>query len=368
MPATEFIPGDVVFYSATGVEKFADLDPQEFDENFQRVAAFAQALPYVLAREIRNGGTGESQQDPSPDVFKPWFHVALVTERNASNGTALIAGFEEATSEEPDLTGLSESTFETDHHVIALRPPSTVDIARVIHKARQQATTATPYSVVGLLAFAIATQARALPIGDLRTALLNTAYGASGLARQLDDGAESCVTAVARAIQAGIDEHLRFAEPPALVATTADHPLGVQSNFPPELAAIEALLDRVLNRAGAPTDLPRSERVTAAAAHLASRGIDQAMLDGVLEPMGPRIFQPTAAGPIAESFAAYIDLLDDAIEAFGQAGLSSVQMRAIGSERRRSGNVLDAGELVVSPAMLFDRLIDLGYRRFDVLN
>jgi hypothetical protein len=167
-------PGDVVFYRPAGVDRFVDLDPNDFDTAFPVVAAFAQALPYVL---LGDGDLWSSD----PKRFKPWHHVSIFVD-DGRDGPQEI-GFGPATYD-----GISDGEVDTANPAALMRRPlglngafdfdvlraPTPELGAAIVAASEaqvgtEADDGVIYSTNGLLAFAFATKARMLPDSPART-------------------------------------------------------------------------------------------------------------------------------------------------------------------------------------------------------
>lgn len=198
--------GDVIFYRPEGVDAKGDLQPEDF-EQFAVLAAYAQTVPYP------------------PDDFRPWHHVAL----SISDDDDTVLGFAQPDYQpdrqphdlqEPPKLGVVDGQADGQARD-ALRPPAALTDALV---DQMEAMLGAPYSAAGLLPFAAITAAWMLPDACVgREKLRAVAFGASDAARDAaraearNQGpeAESCTTAVARAVrQARGGEELALEEPP----------------------------------------------------------------------------------------------------------------------------------------------------------
>ncbi|MEL6892728.1 MAG: hypothetical protein AAFP84_14110, partial [Actinomycetota bacterium] len=106
-PATDYQRGDILFYAPKDVATFAELEDESgFDGKFPRVAAFSQGYPYVYSQEPPPPRTSSDADD-----FKPWFHVAIVTDVDA-DGTVHAIGFDTETTETQANLQLEQLTFD----------------------------------------------------------------------------------------------------------------------------------------------------------------------------------------------------------------------------------------------------------------
>ena len=273
-------------------------------------------------------------------------------------------------------------------------PPSCVALATV-EAAEAQVAAGTTYATSGLLAFALATAARMLT-GQPRTLELQRAYGAHvrarGLHKEGDPPVESCTTAAAKAIVAGLGEGDLALSEPAEPDLEESAKLFAYANTP-HSKVMRLLLGRI-ERAGARravgrlgaiqvrdlrarlpqlceaiTHLADDDTITgpallAASAERTADQIRDALSIG--QPPGdPRrpdsvVFSP---GPDI-STPRYLEHLELAIEMTLNGDTSStarVSLEEQGATDLATPGHPSADHLVVSPAMLWDALVAAGF-------
>ena len=247
------LPGDILFYKTAAAQTFFDLSPSAFGDNFPLLAAFAQGLPYVLQP---NGNIWS----PDPVHFKPWHHVAICVAAADGDDAARAVGFMQANYDiegEEDVDEVATSNpGQLVEYPIGPQPRQRLSVLRHDSLDTTPAITwstsaagGTEYSVRGLLAFALATKARMLPVGPVRTNTLLMAYGAHRRARDMELAsgglpAESCVTAVAKALEQTAD----FVDSFPLPEPDAPDPAESAKLYAYQLSPLTAALDELLAR------------------------------------------------------------------------------------------------------------------------
>lgn len=296
-------PGDILFFAPRS-------DGRDFTK-FDELAAYVQGVPY--------GG------------HAPWHHVAVVGPRDDRQPWPTVIGFPQTGGEGGDGSNwdpqvASVGWAATDGYLVtALRPPHSGEaIARQANE-----TVGQPYAINGLLAFAVAMQARMLVAGPARERLFDYAAGAETEARKTSDG-QTCVTAVMTAVeQAGYE--LLFSEPqPPAVPVDDD-----------TKESIEKLFARVQTGSGL-------EELDAVDGDL--------LLDHEQVAQGWGVFAHAAFPGLIELTSDYVKLLADVLDREFD-GISAGQLVALGQLARQG----QTAGWRTSPAMLHDALLRAGF-------
>lgn len=364
-------PGDVIFYSPKGIAKYSALDPTQFLGTFTLVAAYAQGYPYVYS-QLDAVAAAAAAASEDPEFFKPWFHVAVVTEVKDDGSPSKVTGFHEGMAEEPFGTRVTEIPFETKRAWMVLRGSDGESVANAAKDLID-----TEYNVAGLLAFALATKARMLPESTARTTLLKAAYGANALA-QKNSTDECCVSVVVAALGA----NLTFVEPPAPQARPGQAEGAGEYELAPELADIDKMLQIILaseESEAEEADLKRRRpRLIEARLALGGHGLTDDFINELGDVIGVPHLQTAEEydvweapeEPVPEwfvsrligfgdldSLAAYLELLRKAIDGFAEGGIGFDELILEGEKcwPENGGQPTPTG-LIVSPAMLFDAM------------
>lgn len=373
--------GDVIFYRPEGVDAKEDLRPEDFDQ-FAVLAAYAQTYPYPA------------------DDFRPWHHVAL----SISDDDETVIGFEQPEyqpgrrprpKEEPATLEMVPGVVEGQARD-RLRPPAAIADALV---EAMDAMRGAPYADTGLLPFAAITAAWMLPANCVgRDKLRAIAFGASERARQADATAESCTTAVAKAVKGARGQELRLEEPPlpseAPNAAVARDPriqailelvLRLDRSLKPHFEAAfvgPGVNDRRANARGVisrpVTDFVEAVRGAGGpevrraslADHLAVLDPDTPLrLDDVNNALNLMALHEAAyfRGPPDDEFYPGGDLPFGAYLALVSAGLEvldeDLDFEAAGY--LRGADSIASEDYLISPAMLWGALLDAGFRKVD---
>ncbi len=314
MIPTNLTAGDIVFFASTH-NAGSDADY----ENFAHLAGHVQSLAY-------------------PDgLARPWHHVGVMVSPTD------IVGFAQTDD------GVANWDPHLTQHTFAVPNNQTVTVLR--HKAFAEGLAAgslalveaaAEYDVTALLGFAAATQARLFSAGSAaRRRTMDLALGAVELAPTSTPRPQgTCVSMVLDALDAVIAP----AEP--------DGGTTIPGELPDEVSTpIDRLISRVqdgreaqaLSTGVAPTDHVL-DQLTTIEGYGGSGDTPMAMVPGFI---GTTLdYLAMIARLVRESFA----------------GSSAEQMIAAGAAwRRRNPGATPAA--LVSPAMLYDALIDSGFRR-----
>lgn len=229
--------GDVIFYRPEGADSIEDLARGDLNK-FAVLAAYSQTIPYA------------------PGAFKPWHHVAVSISENNSR----VIGFDERDYQPGEApaggqlanTVLKETDGEPPTGLVAdaLRPPTAAIADGLV--AESEAQINTDYAAAGLMPFALITAAWMIP--DTlpgRDRLRTMAFGANAVARRTTPQAESCATAVAKAvIVARRGSSLSLVEPPSPASASV---AGGFANTD-QVKALRALIPRLDEALGAAFD------------------------------------------------------------------------------------------------------------------
>ena len=408
-PKLNFEKGDIIFYRTNTAATFFDLDPGEFDD-FRVLSAFGQALPYVVQPD-------GNQWSPHPQHFRPWHHVAIaVSDTEVVEFVQQVANGESGDEEKDDDKGIEinwqsviqKRAFEEAENecadVMRLAADSGVgyNANDVETAAKDQADKGAKYASDGLAAFAVATFARLLPQGPDRELALNVAYGMNKVVRDRGTEEETCVTAAAKAIAEGLDAPLTFAEPAAPPKCQAEKYFAYEDSPVQRMigmiqketdkAGVVAALENLSVAAVLDTDFGISDLLlrqppiewTAnnfpnGTIEILNRDGDKVALDAnVTELFGPISdlgnLAKLGAGGVhydpddfsnAGTVVATMDFVPALEIAFKSVAADNTTDLVASGEAARKNDPLDASNLAVSPAMLFDALWNLGFRRVE---
>ncbi len=382
-------PGDVLFYRTTkdGYPNsgIGNLHPANFND-FHVLAAYAQSYPYSVVR----------------GHYRPWYHVGLVAEAGQPPTTiqfddGVSSGESQdklrrtgLTSDVYDprlLTGTAQSTNLSGRGIDVLRPPSKgFDVDRCLSEAERLLDQ--PYAVAGLLGYALATQAWMIPDDPtdlvtgriLRESLLDRARGADARAREHGGNTESCVTSVARPLEVGLGNvTLTFSEPPPppTLPLHGGHPMfelirntinrlhrgslgaQLQGTNAQRMISIGRSLAKEQPLPGDPALVSEINRCLEDNDQWQTIGPENILLHEHQQEHIPDVITTIQyiIGP-SVGVGEYIDKLEQAIVLVSD-GPSIDELEARG--RELAGQPLTSTSYLVSPAMLWESLLDCGF-------
>lgn len=355
-PRSPFLAGDILFHRP----KYFDSDGELDFTQFPVLAAYVQSYPYPEDR--------------------PSHHVSVCVKVDGKDRFVDFGAFDGAGYFGQELTlstepiperrsdgtqGQLELTYDVLRHDDEIVANQLARVARnqVPGEGPASQRPTTLYSLPGLLAFAFAMTARLLPeqpdkrfptsaFEMLRTRLLDRAIGADLVAQAMPG--ETCTSAVAKAVDSVIG--LTIPLPP-------DSGANGRGELPFSLPDAMAALGR---RSGADVDerLIRGPREAVAARAPVGRGpVD--ILDDSDTP-NPDPFDPRP--PWTVRSAGFFELTKSFEAALAQAvdvsfeGVTIDELEALGARRREElGTEVEPSSLIISPAMLWDSLLDRGF-------
>jgi hypothetical protein len=298
------IAGDIIFYSGTKTRS----DDPDF-KDFAHLAGYVQSYPYG---------------DPS----KTWHHVAI-----AVSPTEAV-GFSQATDGVANWSAsmtVHAAAAPAGQTVSLLRPPDSGLAQKIVEASNDLITQNTTYAGRGLLAFAAAMQSRMFVDGVARQASMNFAIGAELVAGP-EDGMHTCVSAVLAAVQSALgDQVLETTEPPA--PTTA--PASIQLTNDLEIhTPIAQLLEKV------------SPGVRPDASH---KVVPEGQVAGGYMTAG----EDEVPGPIRNTTDYLAGIAKLIQETYNGSNPNEITQQGT--------NVASTSGWLVSPAMLHDALLNIGF-------
>jgi hypothetical protein len=301
----ELLPGDIVFFKTT----VSDQSDPVF-ENFSHLAAYVQSWPY--------GG----------NQIKPWHHVEVALSSDS------LGGFSQATNgvENWATTMSAHATVVPDGQALDVLRPPTEYSALIVGATRALLNSKLTYATRGLLGFAAASQARMFQAGETRDRVRHFALGADAAPQTVMDGQHTCVSAVLAAVRAaGLAP--QCPEPPV----PATGPGGAGEL--PLQEPLSQLFDKVQSEPGVET-APWISPDQVTAGYGTAAGLE-------------------VPGPI-QTTTAYLKAMAHLITT-QFANLTADELVQLGQATPPS----DERGWLVSPAMLYDALVALGFTRVE---
>lgn len=222
-PECEFEAGDIIFYKPEA-ETFDELRVSDFSE-FPNLGGYSQTLPYV------HWAGSPASQDPCR--YKPWHHIEAIVSCDGDHGLE-VRGFrnDDLYTNTASMDAVISGEPLTPQRSADLQEAIKAGTAVVVRCPQDQRESFDdalkshcpddrPYSYVGLLGFAWATEMRILPSGPLRDDAERKAHAAEQYAKELNGQAQTCTTGISLAL-CEIFSHYeaRLREPDAPLAIT----------------------------------------------------------------------------------------------------------------------------------------------------
>jgi hypothetical protein len=258
----------------------------------------------------------------------PWHHIGIAARRNSALN---VIEFAQSTANGlPWVGDVAERTWAkaSDRMKWTTLRLSSIDANATVTAA--EATIGSPYSIAALSAYALATKARALPGPLGRNRLLDLAWGAIKLKE--DSGGHTCVSAALVALaEADLGSFSESDSPPLI-------------DEPQAIAQANALSQRVREVMGWPEGMAVTELVPGEALFT-----DEELIEASRVEIG---------GPSLTTVAQYLDLLTRSTKQL----LENVPFEEILSNGRVHRAAADGAvhPWIISPAMLYERLVDRG--------